>query len=284
MIPITDSYHENAIITQEKKECFIKSCNDEQLNGMGNKNVVNLKNMTFTKAHEILGHAGPQLTISTAGFKVESSNVKCEHCGKAKSMQKNLKRMASNPSTERGVRLMIDITSSKEISLGSNKYWLAIMDEGTSMLWCEFLKRKSESADKVMKHIMKMKGWGVDISKMIVRCDNAPENYSLKDLTDRMGIGVKYEFTARGTPQQNGKLERKLRTLWGRTKAMMNAANLKGDIRGKLWAEGVRTSTMIDVILTNAGDTSPYTKFFDQQPKYFSKPRTFGEMGILKKN
>ena len=116
---------------------------------------------------------------------------------------------------------------------------------------------------------------------MIVRCDNAPENYSLKDLTDSMGIGIKYEFTARGTPQQNGKLERKLRTLWGRTKAMMNAANLKGDIRGKLCAEGVRTSTMIDVILTNEGDISPYTKFFDQQPKYFSKPRTFGEMGIL---
>ena len=65
---------------------------------------------------------------------------------------------------------------------------------------------------------------------------------------------------------------------------MMNAANLKGDIRGKLWAEGVRTSTMIDVILTNTGDISPYTKFFDHQPKYFSKPRTFGEMGILKKN
>lgn len=129
MMPMTDSYHENAMITQEKNECFMKGCNDEQQNGMENKDVTNLKNMTFTKAHEILGHAGPQLTISTAralGFKVKSNNVKCEHCGKAKSMQKNLKRIASNPSTEKGVRLMIDITSSKEVSLGGNKYWLAI--------------------------------------------------------------------------------------------------------------------------------------------------------------
>ena len=158
------------------------------------------------------------------------------------------------------------------------------MDEGTSMLCYEFLKTKSESVDQVMKHIIKMKGWGVDISNMAIRCDNAPENYALKDLTDGMGIGIKYRFTARATTQQKGKLERNLRTLWGRTKAMMNAANLKGDIRGKLWEESVRISTMIDVILTNKGDISPYAKFFNQQPKYFSRPQTFGEMGILKKD
>ena len=81
---------------------------------------------------------------------------------------------------------------------------------------------------------MKMKGWGIDITKLIIRCDNAPENYSLKKETERKGMSVKYEFTARGTPQQNGKLERKLRTIWGRTVAMLNSANIKGKLRGKL--------------------------------------------------
>ena len=41
MIPMTDSYHENAMITQEKNECFVEGCNDEQQNGKENKNVTN---------------------------------------------------------------------------------------------------------------------------------------------------------------------------------------------------------------------------------------------------
>ena len=45
-------------------------------------------------------------------------------------------------SNRKGRKLSIDITSSKEKSLGQNKYWLALMDEGTGMLWCEFLKSK----------------------------------------------------------------------------------------------------------------------------------------------
>ena len=289
MVPVVDQYHELAMIQEDDKtkQETKGQIEDKIIEKDKEQNTDKLRPMTFIKAHQILGHAGPQLTISTAktlGFKVKSSNKKCKHCGKAKSMQKNLKRSADDPAVEKGIRLMINITSSRELSLGGNKYWLAMMDEGTSMLWCEFLKKKSQNGERVMKHIMKMKGWGIDISKLTIRCDNAPENYTLKDMTDKKGLGIKYEFTARGTPQQNGKLERKLRTIWGRTKAMLNCANLKGKMRGKLWAECVRTATMIDVVLTKEGETGPYTKFFNQPPKYFSKPRTFGEMGILKKN
>ena len=50
-------------------------------------------------------------------------------------------------------------------------------------------------------------------------------------------MGIKYEF---------GKLEGNLRTIWGRTKAMMNSANLRGRMRGKLWVEGLRTATTIN--------------------------------------
>ena len=157
-----------------------------------------------------------------------------------------------------------------------------MMDEGTGMLWCEFLKSKDENSEKAFAHIMKMEGWGVDISRLIVRCDNAPENYSLKETTEKQGMSVKYEFTARGTPKQNGKIERKLRTIWGRTKAMLNSANLKGTIRGLLWAEAVRTATMLDNILSKEKELSPYEKFFGKMLLYIIKPRIFGEMGILK--
>ena len=159
-----------------------------------------------------------------------------------------------------------------------------MLDEGTDMIWSEFLKKKSDNCEKVYKHIMKMRGWGIDINKLIIRCDNAPENYKLKERTEKEGLGIKFEFTARGTPQQNGKLERKLRTLWSRTRAMMNGANLQGEMRGNLWAEAVRTSTMIDTVLTPSNEKSSYEKFHKMKPTFMNKPRIFGEIGILKKN
>ena len=202
----------------------------------------------------------------------------------AKSTKRNISKMRENTTVPKGERLSIDITSSKEKSLGQNKYWLALMDEGTEMLWYEFLKSKDENSEKAYNHIMKMKGWGINISELTIRCDNAPENYSLKKMTERKGMSIKYEFTARGTPQQNGKLERKLRTTWGRTVAMLNSANLKGTIRGKLWAEAVRTATMLNNVLAKERQLCPHEKFFGKMPEYMKKPRIFGELGILKRN
>ena len=72
--------------------------------------------------------------------------------------QKNISKTSDDMTTEKGIRLSIDITSSKQKSLGDNKYWVALMDEGTEMLWCVFLTSKDERCDASYKHIMKMKG------------------------------------------------------------------------------------------------------------------------------
>ena len=54
---------------------------------------VNLRPLSYMKAHLMLGHAEPKLTISTEkklGFKVKSINGKCIDCGQAKSTRKNI--------------------------------------------------------------------------------------------------------------------------------------------------------------------------------------------------
>jgi transposase InsO family protein len=48
-----------------------------------------------------------------------------------------------------------------------------------------------------------------------IRCDNAGENTKAEAVLNKEGHGIKFEFTAPGTPQQNGKVERKLATLMG---------------------------------------------------------------------
>ena len=65
---------------------------------------------------------------------------------------------------------------------------------------------------------------------------------------------------------------------------MLNGANLSGRMREKLWAESVRTATMIDVVLCEKGKDCAYKRFFRKEPNYIRKPRIFGELGILKKN
>ena len=54
-----------------------------------------------------------------------------------------------------------------------------------------------------------------------VRCDNADENRSFEKTCKSEGHGIKFEYTAPGTPQQNRRVERKFQMLYGRMRAML---------------------------------------------------------------
>ena len=53
-----------------------------------------------------------------------------------------------------------------------------------------------------------------NIAVMHICCDNSGENYALEKSCKREGLGIKFEFTAPNTPQQNGRAERKFATLF----------------------------------------------------------------------
>jgi hypothetical protein len=64
-----------------------------------------------------------------------------------------------------------------------------------------------------------------------IRCDNAGENEATNTACAKEGLEIQFEYTALGTPQQNGRVERKFATLHGRVQSMMNRANLPLTIR-----------------------------------------------------
>ena len=73
-------------------------------------------------------------------------------------------------------------------------------------------------------------------------------------------LGIKYELTAPGTPQQNAVVERFSPTLMGRAGAMMNHALMT---RRKIWSEAVSTATTLDNIMVKpTGGKAPYYMFF----------------------
>ena len=62
---------------------------------------------------------------------------------------------------------------------------------------------------------------------------------------------IKFKYTSSGTPQQNGRIERKFATLYGRVRAMFIGAGIKGRLRKLLWAEAMNTAIDLDNIMTH---------------------------------
>jgi hypothetical protein len=104
----------------------------------------------------------------------------------------------------------------------------------------------------------------------------------LAEISRKEGLVTRYEFTAPGTPQQNGIVERAFATLFGRVRAMMNHALFSTQKRGELWAECAATATKLENMLSDKGDEpSPYMKFYKKNPEYARELRTFGEIGVV---
>ena len=97
------------------------------------------------------------------------------------------------------------------------------------------------------------------------------------------GMGLKFEYTASGTSQQNGRAERKFQTLYGRVRAMLIGSGIQQPLRNSLWAEAVNTATELDGILVAQGQKlSPYQKFFGKGYKsIIDVTKTFGEKCIV---
>ena len=48
-----------------------------------------------------------------------------------------------------------------------------------------------------------------------IRCDGAAENHGFEAMAKEKAFGLIFEYTAKNTPQHNGKVERKFQTLFG---------------------------------------------------------------------
>ena len=70
-----------------------------------------------------------------------------------------------------------------------------------------------------------------------IRLDNSGENRSLQKECDKANLGIIFEFTAPGTPQQNSVAERRIPTLMGRARAMLIQAGIESKYKGEFGCE-----------------------------------------------
>ena len=115
-----------------------------------------------------------------------------------------------------------------------------------------------------------------------IRLDNSGENRSMLKECDKQNLGIIFEFTAPGTPQQNSIAERRIPTLMGRARAMLIQAGLESKYKGEFWYEVISTATKLDNIMVRLERTKPpHTLFYGKDAKYMRCLRTFGEMAVV---
>ena len=69
--------------------------------------------------------------------------------------------------------------------------------------------------------------------------DKAGENLDFKSMAEEEFPWIEFELTSPGTPQQNGRVERKFATLFGYARAMLNDGGFEKTMRRELWSEAV---------------------------------------------
>ena len=123
------------------------------------------------------------------------------------------------------------------VSLGGNLYCLVVVDDFSRYTWVFFLQDKTEVANTFKKFAKKAQNL-YESNLVKIRSDNGREfdNTNIEEYCDE--VGIKHEFSSTYTPQQNGVVERKNRTLITLARTMLDEYGT----HEKFWAEAINTA------------------------------------------
>jgi len=129
-------------------------------------------------------------------------------------------------------------------SIGGNKYGFVIVDDFTRYTWVFFLSDKSDNFATFRLFAKRIHNeFETTIKK--VGSDNGSEfkNTRVDELCDEFGI--RHQFSAMYTPQSNGIVERKNRTLFDMSRSMLSEYNVSHSF-------GPNQSTRLATIATDS--------------------------------
>ncbi|KAM1470398.1 hypothetical protein ACFX11_041122 [Malus domestica] len=125
-------------------------------------------------------------------------------------------------------------------SLAGNKYFMLLVDDCTRMMWVYFLKYKSDAliCFRKFKSMVELQS---DFKIKCLRSDRGGEFTSCEFNKLCEDAGIQRQLSMAYTPQQNGVVERKNRTVVEMAKAMLHDKSMPYF----LWAEAVHTAVYI---------------------------------------
>jgi hypothetical protein len=123
------------------------------------------------------------------------------------------------------------------ISIGRSKYCLVIVDDYSRIIWIFFLQEKSQTQETLKGFLRRAQNeFGLRIKK--IRSDNGTEFKNSQIERFLEDEGIKHEFSSPYTPQQNGVVERKNRTLLDMARTILDEYKTPD----RFWAEAINTA------------------------------------------
>ncbi|GJU75786.1 retrovirus-related pol polyprotein from transposon TNT 1-94 [Tanacetum coccineum] len=162
----------------------------------------------------------------------------CPSCQLGKSKKASHPLKTENTNTEVLHTLHMDLCGPMRTeSINGKKYVLVIVDDYTRFGWVRFLRTKDETPQVIEKFIVKTQR-ALNATVRFVRTDNGTEfvNKTLDGWFE--SVGISHETSVPRSPQQNGVVERRNRTLMEAARTMLIFA--KAPLF--LWAEAVATA------------------------------------------
>ena len=161
---------------------------------------------------------------------------------------------------------------------GGNRYFLLFVDDYSRKMWVYLLKEKSDAFGMFKKYkAVVEKGTGKSIK--MLRTDRGGEFCSKEFTSYCEEMGIERQYTAPYTPQQNGVVERRNRTVAAMTRSFLRESKLPS----YMWGEAVRHSVyVLNRLPTRAlNGTTPYEAWGGRKPN-LKHIRLFGCIAIMK--
>ncbi len=198
----------------------------------------------------------------------------CEACIQGKMHRTPHKPLKEVKSTEKLQLVHTDVCGPMQTkSFGGSRYFITFTDDYSRCCKAYFMKEKSEALEKFKEfRAAAEKESGQSIKAL--RADRGGEYLSEEFKCYLKKHGIRAEFTAAYSPQQNGVSERMNRTLTEAARSMLTHAGLSN----AYWADAVATAVYLrNRMVTTAlksGET-PYQRWYGKKPN-LQHIRVFG--------
>ncbi|GJR16969.1 retrovirus-related pol polyprotein from transposon TNT 1-94 [Tanacetum coccineum] len=188
----------------------------------------------------------------------------CSACQLGKSKKFSHRPKSENTNMEVLHTLHMDLCGPMRVqSIKGKKYILVIVDDYSRFTWVKFLRSKDETPEFVTNFLKQIQV-GLNKTVRFIRTDNGTEfvNQVMSEYYE--GVGIFHQKSVPRTPQQNGVVERRNRTLVEAARTMM----IFSKAPMFLWAEAVATAcyTQNRSIIHTRHNKTPYELVHDKKP------------------
>ncbi|GJR77384.1 putative ribonuclease H-like domain-containing protein [Tanacetum coccineum] len=205
--------------------------------------------------------------------KLFENDQTCVACQKGKQHRASCKSKTENSISLPLHLLHMDLFGPTFVkSLMKKMYCLVVTDDYSRFTWVFFLATKDETSGILKSFITGIENL-VDHKVKVIRCDNGTEfkNREMNQFCEMKGI--LRQFSVARTPQQNGVVERRNKTLIEAARTMLADSKLPTTF----WAEAVNTACYVQnrVLVVKPHNKTPYELFHGRTPT-LSFMRPFG--------